>query len=42
LSLTRFPGQLDCGETIAQRGVRDGYEVPSRVPSAGSGASEAA
>jgi hypothetical protein len=32
LSLPRFPGHLDCGEVIAQRGVPDGYEVSSRVP----------
>ena len=32
LSLPRFPGHLDCGDLFAQGGVRDGYEVPARVP----------
>ena len=32
LSLPRFPGHLDCGDSVAQGGVRDGYEVPTRVP----------
>ena len=31
MSLPRFPGHLDCGEVVAQGGVRDGYEVPSGV-----------
>ncbi len=38
VSLPRFPGHLDCGEVVAQGGVRDGYEVPSGVSSASSGA----
>ena len=34
MSLPRFPGHLDCGEFVAQRGVQDGYPIPTRVPSA--------
>ena len=34
VSLPRFPGHLDCGDVVAQGGVRDGYEVPTRGPAA--------
>jgi len=42
LSLPRFPGHLDCGDLVAQGGVRDGYQVPTRVPEAGGRARTAA
>ena len=42
LSLPRFPGHLDCGDSVAQGGVRDGNEVPSGVPSTSGRAGAAA
>ena len=42
LSLPRFPGHLNCGEILAQRGVQDGYTIPGGVPRAGGGVSAAA
>ena len=42
MSLPRFPGHLDCGDSVAQGGVRDGNEVPSGVSSTGGRARAAA
>ena len=42
LSLPHFSGHLDCGDVLAQKGVQDGYPIPSRVPAAGGGVSAAA
>ena len=42
LSLPHFPGHLDCGDEVAQKGVQDGHAIPGRVPPASGGVGAAA
>ena len=42
VSLPHFPGHLDCGDEVAQKGVQDGHAIPGRVPPASGGVGAAA